>query len=728
MKTIKQSILFLLILFFTFGPLSAKKTPVEIKYSVMDLNGLRYYPFNTPADSLVSELIRHTKTNSSGERFYKKTAIDLIGNRELIEGQIQHSTQTNDFLYKYFLKSYLPWLRYAAPLKNDNRELALTLGLHEETQDKEGKIAFQDQGIYGFAGKRNVAHLLDDLFGDIDLFRKTNEVMFLSVKSPLSEEGFKFYRYFLSSRRTEEGEKVQEIVFFPKNIHTQAFTGYLYISEKRPYRLIKAVFTVSSSHNMNFIQNILFTQYFTEQKEYLLPVQKDYVLSIGDEVAGSLVVNRTVNYTDRRDPLTESERQVGNLEELSKNTRAYNNVKMITRLLLTDHLSVAGEKGIFEVGPVTRMLSYNDMEGVRLRLGVNTTTNLHKQWLFGGYAAYGTKDEKWKYRGDILYSFIPKDRDIWEFPERLLRVTYIDDLNIPGEDLFVTKRDYLPYSFSQVATGQMTRQKLAAIIYEHELENDLSFEIGGKYLKDRPLKGHEYIIRENGVEHKVNGFTTTEASFSMSYAPKSVFFQTRDRRRYLRRGEIEVNLKHTVGIKGMFGSDYSYHITDADVYKTFRLPDNIGKLSLEVAARKVWNRLPFPFLFVAGGNQSYIFKENDYNLMNYSEFVTDRFIAGHMNLQFNWSPFQLFFKNHMKTNFGIKAIYGPLSDKNNPDLHPGLFVLHEKIKPLGETPYLEINAGFSNILKFFRLEWVQRLTYLETNEDGNKKHRGVFIR
>ncbi|MDH8702030.1 hypothetical protein M2138_001384 [Dysgonomonadaceae bacterium PH5-43] len=693
----------------------AKKSPIEIKYSVMDLQALRYYPFTIEIDSLVHELVLSTQTSSPKEKNVenKKSSVDIIGNKELLLTQLTNLSNSNNFIYKYALKPYVNWLQHSAPLNENDRELTLTLGLN-------------DKSIYNFIGNSNVNNIINELFGDINLFKESNQVMFNKVNSPLAKKNLNSYKFFLSSSKAQNQQ--YEIVFYPKDLEYSGFIGYLYITESTPHKLVKAVFTLNSAYNFSSKRNILFTQYFEEDESNKLnPTKKDYILSWGDEITGSLQVNKTVNYNAEPIPLSASESKLDSFIKESNNTKAYNNFKAVSRLFLTDHYSINGERGIFEFGPITRFISYNKTEGLRLRLGGNTTTNLHNQWLFGGYAAYGFNDKEWKYRGDIMFSFTPKDRDIWEFPKRLLSFSYINDLNIPGADLLTSKRDFFAYSFSHIANYNMTKQKLFSLDYEHEFENNISFKVGGKHIKDETLKGREYSFINNNIETLVNKLTSSEVNFAFRYAPNEVFFQTRHKRRYLRNADYEINIKHRIGLKDLFGSDYSYHITDINVLKELKLPNKIGKLSIELDARKVWSRLPYPFLFIEGGNQSYIFKEDNHNLMDYSEFITDNFVAGIINTQFNWSPIRLLYKNKSKTNIGVKAIYGPMSDKNNPNLHPELFVIGENIKTLNDTPYIEVNFGFSNILKFFRLEWVQRLTYLERDSNGNKKSKGSLF-
>lgn len=116
--------------------------------------------------------------------------------------------------------------------------------------------------------------------------------------------------------------------------------------------------------------------------------------------------------------------------------------------------------------------------------------------------------------------------------------------------------------------------------------------------------------------------------------------------------------------------------------------------------------------------------------MNFYEFTTDNYIAGNMNFMFNWSPIKLFNpKDKIKTSLGARVIYGPLSDNNNPAIHPELFVFNQGVNPLSNTPYIETNVGLANIFKFLRVEYARRLTYLDDNSEsgGHNLMKGSLL-
>lgn len=114
--------------------------------------------------------------------------------------------------------------------------------------------------------------------------------------------------------------------------------------------------------------------------------------------------------------------------------------------------------------------------------------------------------------------------------------------------------------------------------------------------------------------------------------------------------------------------------------------------------------------------------------MNFYEFATDRFIACSINSIVNWSPFRLINSNNkIKLCLGSKIIYGPLSKRNDPAYHSELFIFNNGITPLNHTPYAEFNIGLANIFNMIRIDYSQRLTYLEGNPNANKITKGTIL-
>jgi hypothetical protein len=108
--------------------------------------------------------------------------------------------------------------------------------------------------------------------------------------------------------------------------------------------------------------------------------------------------------------------------------------------------------------------------------------------------------------------------------------------------------------------------------------------------------------------------------------------------------------------------------------------------------------------------------------MNYLEFVTDHYESINIDQHFNGfflDKIPLLKKLKWREVVSFKAVYGGVSNGNNPTLHPSLyqFPVNSSGQPityaLGDTPYAEGSIGIENIFKVLRLTWVRRLTYLD---------------
>ena len=75
----------------------------------------------------------------------------------------------------------------------------------------------------------------------------------------------------------------------------------------------------------------------------------------------------------------------------------------------------------------------------------------------------------------------------------------------------------------------------------------------------------------------------------------------------------------------------------------------------------------------------------------------------------------------MREVVGFKLLYGGLSPKNDPMNDPvGLYQFPQDTKPFGTTPYMEYSIGIENILKFLRIDYVRRLSYLDNLEPDDR--------
>ncbi|MDR0768888.1 MAG: hypothetical protein LBE71_03150 [Dysgonamonadaceae bacterium] len=656
-------LLLFILLLFCLATTRAQKSPLEIKYKAWGLHALRHYPFSQKADDIAAKLIAQDSSafNTPKPYYFRKTALDLVINAQFMEENL-----------KYIHKYYGSWLKHGHS-NNKSSDRNMTLFLAQEYKD-----SISTENIFDFIDSENLSYLLDEWTGDIDLAKDKNEALSVFIKSPLAKNAMKTYHYYLSGIEKIESIPVYEIAFFSKKQVDNTFEGYLYVSIK-DFSLVKAVFTVNYFARHKGVNEMLFTH---------TPEKKENLFYLGNDGKAGLLLNKTEipTYQTGDSLLTPSEEKIASLIEEASHTRAYRNMQKTAILLLTDKTGIVGDK--LEIGPLSHTIHYNELEGLRLRIGGNTTKKLNRHFSAGGYLAYGFRDRTPKYRGDIGYSYNRNNQ---------LRFTYVRDLNLPGYDLLKDERDQIFYSFSHSGTKSMSLQKIGQVKYEKNILRYFSAESGVKYIYDNPLG-------------EIRSYKNAELNFSLRYAPCEKFIKLRSSRFIFQNADFDVNIHYRKGIKGVFDSYYNYSITSFSLYKKIYFPFRAGHTDIHLSGGKVWNRIPFPILFIPAGNQGYIFDKEDYNLMNYYEFVTDRYLSCNLGLTFNLSPIKIIYpKSKIRTNLGLKTIYGPLSDNNNPRLHPELFPFGNGISTLGNIPYTEINIGLDNIFGLLRIDYVRRL-------------------
>ena len=686
-------LLFFISLFFCATTIKAQYTPLEMKYKAWGLHALRQYPFSRKAEDIVSKMIAQDSSDLYLHEPYlfHKTTLDMVVNTQFIGNVSQAETSEDAILQKYILKYYSSWLKYGQPINNKPTDLALTFFLEQAYKNGFQKTDSVNT-IFKFIDSENLSYLLKEWTGDINLSKKS-QVLSVFVKSPIAKNAMETYQYYLSGVQEIDGIPVYEIAFFSKKPIDNTFEGFLYVSTQ-DYSLLKAIFTLNYYANHKGLTEMLFTH---------TPSKRENLFYFGSDDKAGLLLNRTTVVYDSLVPpipLTPSEKEISGLIEEADRTRAYRNLQKTGILLATDKFETANGK--WEFGQVSHSIHYNPLEGLRLRIGGNTTWKLNRHVQTGGYLAYGFGDKQWKYRGDMWYSHNRNDQ---------FHFTYVQDLNILGYNLLDDQRDHFLNSFSRSGLTSMSLQKIGQINYEKNFLQNFSAQLTVKYAYDEPL-GKIYYEREAFVNQPYPFIKNAEWGLSARYAPNEKFVRLRNNRLVFQNADFDLSLSYRMGVKGIFGSGYNYKITSFDIYKKIYLPYHIGDLKVRLSGGKVWDRVPFPLLFIPAGNQFYFFTTEDYNLMNFAEFLTDRYVSGNFSLAFNWSPINIVYsRSKIRTNFGLKTIYGPLSDNNNPQNHPELFVFNNGIRALGTDPYIEANVGLGNILKVLRIDYVQRLTY-----------------
>ena len=171
-----------------------------------------------------------------------------------------------------------------------------------------------------------------------------------------------------------------------------------------------------------------------------------------------------------------------------------------------------------DIGPVNTMISNNYIDGLRLRMSAQTTANLNPHLFFKGYYAYGFKDHRSKYMGEVEYSFNKKEYLPREFPKNSITFSYQYDVMSPTDKFLKTDKDNVFVSFKTSTVDQMSYVRNIALKYENETQFGLKTTVEVKHSTDEPTGGLAYITNDD-QKTLVPEIQTMEASLAFRYAP-----------------------------------------------------------------------------------------------------------------------------------------------------------------------------------------------------------------
>ena len=614
---------------------------------------------------------------------------------------------------------------------------------------KEVVLAEKTLDLERYINNRGAGNYLNYLYQNINIY--DNEILFLTNKflSPIAGTAPAFYKYYIDDTLSVNDVQCVRMFFAPRNKADFLFHGYLYITLDSSYAVRKTDMGINKDINIDWVQNMSIVQDFEKGNDNKWVLIKDEIsidFGIVKNTTG-LYGQRTISYrnystTDpandaifsgpdktfridsaslnreyweenRLVPLTKSERQIYSTVDSLNNMKEFKLGMDIITMLISGFLNL----GYIELGTVTSFYSYNEVEGSRIRFGGRTSTDFSKKITLDGYGAYGTTDKTFKYNAGITYSLTP--RTIYQFPVRYIRVNYQKDVRIPSQDIQNWQVDNVLLSFKRGINDKLFMNNQFKVEYLHEFENHFSYQTG--YLFNRQYS-HGNLNYYNSFSvtapEEISHINISELFLNLRFAPNESFYQGKIYRTTFPNRNPIINLRLTGG-STMLKNDYDYLRLQLSISRRYYL-SILGYTDIAFEAGKTFGQAPYPLLFLHPANQTYSYQKYSYNLMNFLEFVSDQYASINIDHSFNGfilNKVPLIKHLKLRELITFKALYGSLSDKNDPLLQQGLFSfpLDAGGTPLtytlGNKPYIEAGIGLSNIFRIFRVDFIQRLTY-----------------
>ncbi|MGB0806138.1 MAG: DUF5686 family protein [Salibacteraceae bacterium] len=521
------------------------------------------------------------------------------------------------------------------------------------------------------------------------------DVIGFKYLSPLARNSFKNYVFELKETLVENGDSIFIIYFQPRKGST--FNGL--------------IGTMAINNNLFAIQNIKIKQAnpgsdfqiaieqmseFIDEKQWF-PVQfnthlkffldepeaesqvgithinargKTYIKNIKVDVAlekkdfPNVQLEMTEESNTRTDEFWEGERK----EKLnSKEVNTYVKIDSIGDAKNFDKLLSLAESwasGLLPIGPVSielrKALDYNEVEGFRAKLGVRTNEKVSKYFSVGAYAAYGFRDEEFKYGGDLKLNISSKN-DVFA------GVKYVHDVTPTGMVDFHKKENFNLRSYSDLYISKMDQIEGFEAYLTFRSFRDFQNKVFYNNYDQSYSYDYTYLSASDTVITQGETFKRSEIGWSFRFGYKEKYI--RNFKRNISMGTKFPYLWVRLAVSDeLLGSKFKYQKVDAKISKNFRIK-GFGKIGFQLTGGSTLGEVPLSFLSYGAGMRVSGFNlyiENGFNTMAPNEFVSQTYASGFLH----YSMGALYKSKYSALELSLVTAVG-WGSLDNPEYHLG---------------------------------------------------------
>jgi len=704
-------------------------------------------PGENPAEIILRKVIENKEINNRKEfdayEYEVYTKVEFDANNITEKLQERRLVRPFNFIFNYMDTSTL------------NGKAYLPVFLSETSSDiyyrKEPKERIEIIKASKLSGVENesITQFMGDLNSNVNIYDNFITLFQKNFVSPVANFGLTYYKYYLVDSMYIDNQWCYHLMFKPRRKQELTFAGTFWVHDTT-FAVKEVDMEMSGDMNLNFVSagmiqqeySLIDDKYWMLTKDYLMgdfnftkksrtigvyghrtTFSRDFIFNKVREDdfykrPVSVIVEDSAMLRDdaywelaRHDSLTFKEQGIYEMIDSIKGVPLFDTYMDLGYMLVNGYYVW----GNFELGPYYKLMSFNDIEGVRLRFGMQTSNQFSTKLMLSGHMAYGTKDYRMKYGLGFQYMF---DKN----PRRSLSGSYLFDMVQLGQsqDAF-SQENFFAVFFRRNPANRLSMLERYKISYEHEWVAGFSNTFHFAHRKLFPVGETKFIVfpEDGGVAIEDN-IISAEAGVTFRWAYKERYILGNFTRITIGTKYPIFELQYAYGIKGFALSEYEYNRIQFQVKQWFNV-FAIGWSKYIFETGKIWGTLPYPLLKLQPANETFLFDEFAYNLMNYYEFIHDEYISLYFTHHFDG-----FFLNHIPFMRKLKwrevihgrVLLGNLSIENRQySAFPA--------RRLDMTnPYYEAGVGIENIFKFIRVDAIWRLSYRDTY---NPRNFGVFV-
>lgn len=714
-----------------------QKVTVEMTPQFYQLQEFVVKPGENPAWRILRKIIANKeknnpiyKTNYSCEE-YSKIRFDLNHFTEKIKKNIL--VRPFDFIWKNVDTTsdgitYLPVLIVEKMIEHYYQ--------HSPEEHKDYVNAINTTGLEG----PKIMKFVEDLALTPNLYDNYVTILDKNFPSPINDNYKNNYKFYLTDSIGTDSNKVYKIAFMPKQKHDLAFSGEMLIhADDAAIQEITLRFDIMA--NVNFVRSFWINQTYNKIKKEHWMLTKSNVIgdftvienssdltgffgrknsSFSSYCIDSLLPkkifkgNSIITEADSAKNKTEDYWINSRHIDLSKGDKGIfkmaDSLKKDPRFILRKKIVLGITSGYYpissiDIGDFYSFYSYNNVEESRVKLGFRTNEKLKLPLSLSTYIAYGTYDQKWKYKVNPEFNFRKLKSKVGLF--------FRDDLDQLSRSFNNIELDHILSSFMQVGSSNASKNYVKD--YNFYIENNwipgFATRLTYFYNIMTPIKNVYYeTFNSTGViEHQANYYTSGfDLTLKYSWQNKNIngnFYNKKEFKNTFKKYP-DIALQWKIADKNL-GSQFNFQKLKISLKQQIRL-QKLGYLKYYIEAGKTFNTVPYPYLDLPFSNQLVVLDEYAFNLMNFMEYASDEYVSAHLEQHIEGlllDHIPLINKLKWRNFIFAKGYFGNLSQKN----YQSIYLFPKNLNKIN-TPYYEVGFGIENIFKIARVDFIWRLT------------------
>jgi len=679
---------------------SEKNQLILLKKKTIQLNEVNIYPGENPAFRIIRNVLKNKDLNNpEKQKPFSYTAYNkFIVSANTDSLPIKKTETIDSSLIKintFFQKQYLFIMESVTERK-----------FYPPSTNNEKVIAAKVSGL-----NNPFATLLMTQIQSFSFYKEMITISDKNYLNPISNGSLNSYSFLLEDTLYQGNDSIFLISFKPKK-HTNfdGLKGLLYINTNK--WAVQSVIAEPASEqtgaavkiqqNYSFINN---RQWFPTQLNTTIYFKEAALNKLGiygesRSYLKNIVLNDTILKRNFSRDEVEIETNASNKDALFWNSYRIDSltIKDIRTYQIIDSIGKAAhfDRKIntflaltnntipfhFIDFPIDRIINFNEYEGFRLGLGIQTNDKLCKHFNFGGYVAYGFKDKGMKYSSNFVWHINLKH-------EMDLKLKYSNDVAESAGFSFDEQNKITNNDYRSVLVQQMDLVEKSEAILSWRMLRYFKTFISFNDQHKTVTNNYQYATQGSNISLLMSDFYFTEEAVGFKFIYKEKFTKYNNVRISMGSKFPVLWFQYTHGFNDVFNGQYYYNKYDVKLKKVFTIK-KLGTTTIVASTGFIDSAIPYSNLY--NGNGSYrqiaIYSSNSFATMRMNEFLSNQYAA----LYFTHSFKNLLFK--IKTFapeivIASNLVYGSL---NNESQHK-----NSSIKTL-EKGYFESGLLLNNLL------------------------------